>query len=83
MHTQTIVVSGKLGDNNHVVMFDEIHNPIPFIKKQLKQLNIYDTNYQNEVSCLTCIEEVLELIENNNITDVQVYLVEKVNPKEL
>lgn len=78
-----VVVIIKDQYTEEVVLFDELHDSIPFIKSTLLQLNIYDDEYQASVNGLVSIEDVREFLDNNNIQEVAVYLVTKINPREI
>lgn len=68
-------------ENGSVVLFDEIHSPVEFIKKKLHQLDIYDENYNKNIDTLKTVDEVIEFIDSNNITEIVVYTTSVINPE--
>lgn len=66
---------------NEIVLYDEIHDPIPYIKKKLK---LWSANplYLSKVSYIKTVEDAQKLIQEENIWIIQIDFIEyqNVNP---
>ena len=80
MTKQIVIVSGERGYSDYVVLFDNEDDCMPFLKTKLKALNIYDVDYREAVDSLSNIHDTVDFIDDNNIHEVAVYIVTKVNP---
>ena len=80
MTKHVVIVSGERGYSDHVVLFDNEHDCMPFLKIKLKALDIYDVEYRQSVDSLSNIYDAVEFIDNHNIHEVAVHIVTKVNP---
>ena len=64
-----------------VIFYDEIHNPIPYIKSKLKSWDINDEKYQMDLANCKTIDDVQLLIEEHAVYVLQVYIIDKINPE--
>lgn len=66
--------------HNCVALFDEIHSPMEYIKKQLKSWDIYDEDYNRQLDNCQCVNDLIILIDHYNI-DCILLVVDKINPE--
>lgn len=64
-----------------VVLYDEIHNPMPYIKSKLKNWDIYDEKYQDDLNDCKTIGDAQILIDENSIYTMQIHVIDKINPE--
>lgn len=64
-----------------VTLFDEIHDPIPYVKKLLQNWDIYNEEFLRDLSKITTITEAQELIDRYNIFQMQIHVIKEINPK--
>lgn len=64
-----------------VVLYDEIHDPMPYIKSKLKNWDIYDEKYQNDLESCETVEDAQILIDENSIYTMQIHVIDKINPE--
>lgn len=64
-----------------VTLFDEIHNPMPFIKSKLKNWDIYDEQYQANLESCQNVGDAQILIDENSIYTMQIHVIDNINPE--
>lgn len=64
-----------------VTLYDEIHDPIPYIKKLLKNWDIYNENFQSELNAIETVEDAQALIEKYAVYTMQVHVIDNINPE--
>ena len=64
-----------------VVLYDEIHNPMLYIKSKLKNWDIYDEKYQANLENCKTVEDAQILIDENSIYTMQIHVIDKINPE--
>ena len=72
--------TGTMADPE-VILYDEIHNPMPYIKSKLKNLDIYDEKYQADLNDCKTVEDAQTLIDENSIYTMQIHVIDKINPE--
>ena len=80
---QVVILYDTLGTmvEPEVVLYDEIHNPFPYIKDKLKNWDIYDERYQQALSDCETVGDIQLLIDEYSIHIMQVHVIDKINPE--
>lgn len=80
---QVVILYEQNGNMNcaEVILYDEIHDAVPYIKKLLKNWDINNEQYQSQIEEAVTIEDIQVLIEENAIYTTQVHVVDKINPE--
>lgn len=83
MKNMVVILFDTEGDMSYpqVTLYDEIHDPIPYIKKMLKNWDIYDDKFQKDLNSIETVEDAQVLIEENAIYTMQIHIVNEVNPE--
>ena len=79
-HTIILIDETKYFESPNVVLFDEIHSPIPYIKRYLNYCSIYDVEYRDEVNNIESIDDAKRIIEKWFIKTIRILTVDKINP---
>ena len=64
-----------------VVLYDEIHDPMTYIKSKLKNWDIYDEKYQADLDDCKTVGDAQILIDENSIYTMQIHVIDKINPE--
>ena len=77
----TVVIHADLGVPDKVVVFDDQHDPLPYIKEHLRN---WDDSavFKDAVDDLESVEDAIALLEEEAIYALQVYEVDELNPEE-
>lgn len=80
---QVVILYEQNGNMNcaEVILYDEIHDAVPYIKELLKNWDINNEQYQSQIEEAVTIEDIQVLIEENAIYTTQVHVVDKINPE--
>lgn len=83
MKNMVVILFDTEGDMSYpqVNLYDEIHDPTPYIKKMLKNWDIYDDKFQKDLNSIETVEDAQVLIEENGIYTMQIHIVNEVNPE--
>ena len=81
--SQTVILYDSIGFmfEPDVVLFDDFHDPVPYIKEKLKTFDIYDERYQKDLNEITRVEEAQCFIDEYRVSTVKVFHVSCVNPE--
>ena len=74
-----VIIHSNLGAPDKVVVFDDQHDPLPYIKEHLRKWD-NDAVFQNIVNDLDNMEDAVMLLETEAIYALQVYEVNELNP---
>lgn len=64
-----------------VVLFDELHDPMPYIKSKLKNWDIYDERFKLALESCSTISDAQILIDEYSIYTMQIHVIGKINPE--
>lgn len=77
-----VIIHCPYGDPDRAVGFTEEKDALPYIKKHLKNWDIYDEAFQAAVEDIESIEDAQVVIEENAIYTMHVFALDAINPKE-
>ena len=83
MLSQVVILYDSCGTmaEPEVTLFDEIHDPMPYIKSKLKNWNIYDEKFQNDIESCPTIGDAQILIDEYAVTTMQIHVITQINPE--
>lgn len=74
-----VVINCTMGIPDKVVVFDDQHDPLPYIKEKLKKWSD-DVPYLDAVDAIETVEEAMSIVEEEAMYDIQIYEVDELNP---
>ena len=77
-----VIIHCPYGDPDSAVGFTEAADALPYIKKHLKNWDIYDEHFQAEVEGIESVEDAQIIIEEHAIYSMHVFVLDAINPKE-
>lgn len=80
-----VIINCTLGIPNNVIVFDDQHDPLPYIKETLKKC-CDSISYLDAVDAIETVEEAIDIVDsgyfqNEAIYDLQIYEVDELNPQ--
>lgn len=84
MSKQIVILYNELEtmiDPPVVTLFDEIHNPIPYIRRLLQNWDIYNEKFLRDLNNIETVEDAITLIEEYKVRTIQILVIKEVNPK--
>ena len=74
-----VVLNCTMGIPDNVVVFDDQHDSLPYIKEKLKKWS-NDVPYLDAVDAIATVEEAMSIVEEEAMYDIQIYEVDELNP---
>ena len=80
MTVHTVIITKDTEGSEMVTLFDEVHNPIPYIRTKLSEIS---NAVADSINNIKTINQAVKFVTENSIPNIKIYVVDNINPKEI